>query len=239
MADRLLGVLGHQPLELDLGPLVLEEGGAGRAEHAGEFRPGIGRAHVDDPDRFDPWSRRLDAEQARGLAILDAAPEFLLRGQEQVLIERIGGYRDLDPFAAAGDDREHRQLGIGDPHVVLQLGHVFFGRPSSENDHGSMNLASNTAPVASTMPSRVAAIQRTTGCFTRRWTRGEDLAGVALEPVAIEGFGHDPELDDEVAGEVLRFDLAALFPPQAQQGGLVVAHDDPGVRAADEITAVP
>ncbi len=38
----------------------------------------------------------------------------------------------------------------------------------SENDHGSMNLASNTAPVASTMPSRVAAIQRTTGCCTRR-----------------------------------------------------------------------
>ena len=27
--DRLLGVLGHQPLELDLGPLVLEEGRAG------------------------------------------------------------------------------------------------------------------------------------------------------------------------------------------------------------------
>ena len=30
---------------------------------------------------------------------------------------------------------------------------------SSENDHGSMNLASNTAPVCSTRPSRVAAIQ--------------------------------------------------------------------------------
>ena len=39
----------------------------------------------------------------------------------------------------------------------------FSAAPSSENDHGSMNLASNTAPVPSTMPSNVAAIQRLTG----------------------------------------------------------------------------
>src|ERR1039458_9623979 len=32
VADRLLGVFGHQPLEFGLGPLMLEEGGAGRAE---------------------------------------------------------------------------------------------------------------------------------------------------------------------------------------------------------------
>jgi hypothetical protein len=46
---------------------------------------------------------------------------------------------------------------------MLELGHVLFRRPS-ENDHGSMNLASNTASGSSTMPSRVAAIQRLTGC---------------------------------------------------------------------------
>ncbi len=39
----------------------------------------------------------------------------------------------------------------------------FSAAASSENDHGSMNLASNTAPVPSTIPSRVAAIQRLTG----------------------------------------------------------------------------
>src|SRR5262249_45052762 len=38
---------------------------------------------------------------------------------------------------------------------------------SSENDHGNMNFASKTAPVCSTMPSRVATIQRITGCWTR------------------------------------------------------------------------
>lgn len=34
---------------------------------------------------------------------------------------------------------------------------------SSENDRSNVNLASNTAPVASIMPSRVAAIQRLPG----------------------------------------------------------------------------
>ena len=42
--------------------------------------------------------RRLDAEQARGLAALDAAPEFPLGGDDEVLVERIGMGRDLDPL---------------------------------------------------------------------------------------------------------------------------------------------
>ena len=49
----------------------------------------------------------------------------------------------------------------------------------------------------------------------------EDLAGIALVPVPIERFGHEAKLDDEVAGEVLRLDLAAFLPPEAEQGGLV------------------
>src|SRR5438128_1761298 len=83
--DCLLGVLRHEPLELRLGGLVLEIGLARAPEHAGEFRPGVGRAHIDDTDRFNarPW--RLGAEEARGLAALDTAPELLFRGQEDVL----------------------------------------------------------------------------------------------------------------------------------------------------------
>jgi hypothetical protein len=34
------------------------------------------------------------------------------------------------------------------------------------------------------------------------------------------------------AGQVLGLGLAALFPPEAEQGCLVVAHDDAGVGAA-------
>ena len=122
--------------------------------------------------------------------------------------------------------------------LCCSWGMYFSAAPSSENDHGSMNLASNTAPVASTMPSRVAAIQRTTGCCTRRWTPVRTWPVLRSNQTAIEGLGHDAELDDEVAGEVLGLDLAALFPPQANQGGFVIAHDDAGVRAADKRTSL-
>ena len=63
-------------------------------------------------------------------------------------------------------------------------------------------------------------------------------AAVALVPMAVERLGGGAELHDQIAGEVLRLDLAALFPPEPDQGGLVPSHDDPGVGAADEGAAV-
>src|SRR5207302_5106611 len=42
MADRLLGVLRHQPLQLGLGLLMLEIGRPGAGKDAGELGPGIG-----------------------------------------------------------------------------------------------------------------------------------------------------------------------------------------------------
>src|SRR5262245_26143174 len=59
-------------------------------------------------------------------------------------------------------------------------------------------------------------------------------AGVALIPGAIELLGCSPELHDEVAGQVLRLSVAPFLPPQAEQGGFIATHDDPGVRTADE-----
>ena len=61
-------------------------------------------------------------------------------------------------------------------------------------------------------------------------------AGIGLIPAPIKGLSRQPELYDQIAGEVLRLDLAALLPPQPDQGSLVLAHDGPGVGAA-EITA--
>jgi hypothetical protein len=90
----------------------------------------------------------------------------------------MGG--DLDPFAAAGDHRQHRGPAGHDPHIVLQLRHILLGRAFLENDQGSMNLASNTAPVASTRPSRVAPIQRTIGCRTRGDTPHSDIGSALL-----------------------------------------------------------
>src|SRR6516162_10923268 len=56
-------------------------------------------------------------------------------------------------------------------HILCwSCGMYFSAAVSSENDQGSMNLASNTAPVASTRPSSVAAIQRSTGCRIRLCT---------------------------------------------------------------------
>jgi hypothetical protein len=45
---------------------------------------------------------------------------------------------------------------------------------------------------------------------------------------------HQAELDDEVAGEVLRLCLPPFLAPEADQGCFIVAHDDAGVGAADE-----
>jgi hypothetical protein len=63
----------------------------------------------------------------RGLAALHATPKLLLGGVQEVLVERVGMHRDLDPFAAAGDHREHRRTRRDHPHVVLQLRHVLLG----------------------------------------------------------------------------------------------------------------
>src|SRR4029077_13038631 len=53
VTDRLLGILGHQALELGLGLLMLEMSLPGADEDVGKFRPGIGGGHIDDADRLD------------------------------------------------------------------------------------------------------------------------------------------------------------------------------------------
>src|SRR5216684_2413438 len=42
MPDRLLGILGHQLLQLGFRRFMIEKSCAGLAEDAGKFRPGIG-----------------------------------------------------------------------------------------------------------------------------------------------------------------------------------------------------
>ena len=66
----------------------------------------------------------------------------------------------------------------------------------------------------------------------------DSLPCVAFVPMSVESFGRHAKLDDEVSGQVLRLGLASFLAPEADQGGLIVAHDDPGIRAADERTAL-
>ena len=47
------------------------------------------------------------------------------------------------------------------------------------------------------------------------------------------------QLDDKVARKVFRLDFTAFFSPESEEGSFIVAHDDPGVRAADEVSAFP
>src|SRR5438445_9865891 len=51
--DRLLGIFRHQLLQLNFRCFMIEKSRAGLAKDAGQFRPGIGCRHVDDPDRLD------------------------------------------------------------------------------------------------------------------------------------------------------------------------------------------
>ena len=99
---------GTRPFSSALARSMLEMRIPGADENVRELRPGIGGAHINNSDRLNARLRRLDPEQGRGLAVLHTAPELPLRGDNEVLIERIGMGGDLDPFAAAGDDRQHR-----------------------------------------------------------------------------------------------------------------------------------
>ena len=62
--------------------------------------------------------------------------------------------------------------------------------------------------------------------------------GISFEPLAVEVLRDDPKLDNQVAGEVLRFDFSTLLAPEAEERGFVLPHNDPGVRTADERPAV-
>src|SRR5262249_60550933 len=63
MPDDLPGILRHQGFELALGPFVVEKGVPSVAEERGKLGPGIRRAHIDDADGLDAWTRRLGQDE--------------------------------------------------------------------------------------------------------------------------------------------------------------------------------
>src|SRR5271154_2711291 len=63
--------------------------------------------------------------------------------------ERLTGSGGRLPFGIVAGFKSESVAG-------LRRNSHFSAAASSENDHGSMNLASNTASVSSTLPSRVA-----------------------------------------------------------------------------------
>lgn len=59
-------------------------------------------------------------------------------------------------------------------------------------------------------------------------------ASIACVPAPVEVLGDNPQLDDQIVGEVLWLNLAALLSPQPNQHCLIATHDDPGIRAAEK-----
>src|ERR1700730_990955 len=121
VSDGLPGIVRHQGFEFTFGPFVVEKGAPGVAEERGKLGPGVGRAHIDDADGLDAWTRRLGQDKVGDFAGLHTAPEFLFRRHEDAEIKWVHGNRDLYPFAPASDDREHRGTQVGNPHAVLKL----------------------------------------------------------------------------------------------------------------------
>jgi hypothetical protein len=89
MADNLLCIFGHQGFQFRLGFFVLEISRLGPSKDCGKLRPGVGRADINDAHSLDRRPRRFDPEQARGLSVLDTAPELSLGRDEKVLVQRI------------------------------------------------------------------------------------------------------------------------------------------------------
>ena len=143
---------------------------------------------------------------------------------------------DLDPLSAAGDHRQHRRPGSHDPHVVLQLGHVLLGGRFLRERPGQHELGLENRP-----GGLDPAVKRGRHP-SDRWVPdlpldvGDDLTGIGLVPAPVQLLCGQAELDDKVARQVLRLDFSALFAPKPQEGALIVAHDDPGVRAADKVS---
>src|SRR6266567_8716474 len=238
VADTLLGVLREEGLEFRLGPFVFAIGLASPQEDAGELGPAVRGAHVDHPDGFDARSRRLDPEQAGRFPGFDAAPELFLGREKEVLIERVGRDGDLDPLAPTGDNRKHRHLDVGDPHIVLELWHVFFrrrllGKRPRQHEFGFEHRPGlyNDAVYGRSHPPNHRVADSALDIL-------EGLARIALEPVPIEGLSHDHELDDQVARKVQRFKFASLFAPEAQQRRVVLPKDDPGIGPANERASI-
>src|SRR5262249_58043106 len=95
--NGLLGILGHQGLELAFCPFMVEKGASGVAEEGSEFRPRIRPAHIDDADGLDARPRRLGIDEMGRFAGLHAAPELLVRRDQNAEIKWIHGDRDLYP----------------------------------------------------------------------------------------------------------------------------------------------
>jgi hypothetical protein len=119
---------------------------------------------------------------------------------------------------------------------VLQLRHVFLGRAFLRERpwQHELGLEHRITALHASIQSRAHPAQH--GVADLTLDVDDHLSGIGLIPASVQLLGRNPELHDEITGQVLRFDLAALLAPQPDQGGFLIPHDDAGVRTADEVS---
>jgi hypothetical protein len=127
---------------------------------------------------------------------------------------------------------------VGDPHIVLELGHILFGRSLLGERPGQheLGLEHRCGPLHDAVEGRRHPWNRR--MLQAALDIGDAPAGVAFVPAPVELLGGAPELHDEIASQILRLTVASFLAPEANEGGFVAAHDDPGVRAANKGTAL-
>jgi hypothetical protein len=106
----------------------------------------------------------------------------------------------------------------------------FWTAASSEKDQGSMNLASNTAPVPATIPSRVAAIQGIAECLTRRWTSSTVRPVLRSYQVRLRSSVALPSCTIRLPDRFSWPTSPRFSCQRPDEGYFVAAHNDPGVR---------
>jgi hypothetical protein len=115
---------------------------------------------------------------------------------------------------------------VSDPHVVLQLCHVFFrcsflGKIPGQHELGfeyGLQVFDNAVegcchPSNAGMPHEPLHV-------------ANGFAGIALVPGAIKFFGCLSELHEQILRQIYGCDLAALLAPEPEQIRLIAAHDD-------------
>ena len=229
MAYRLPGILRDQLFQLRLGTFMLEWAG-GSADSVRANSAQALEVLISTLRTASTGSRRFHPKQPGRLAALDASPEFLLGRQQQVLVERIGR-PSFRPSCRPGDDRQRRRPGCATHILCCSCAICFSAAASSENIQGSMNFASNMAPPGSTRPSRVAAniMDRVKH---RRWTLHHRLPGVPSYQCRFRSSVTVPSWT--IGPRTAPARPRPASPATAEPGGLVVAHDDPGIRAANK-----
>ena len=121
---------------------------------------------------------------------------------------------DLHPFAAAGNHGEDGISGCDDPHIVLQLRHVFRGGRLFRKRPRQHELAFEHRIAALDPPVKRGRHPAQCWMADPFLHIGDHVSGIGLVPASVQVFRDLAELDDEIARQIFGFDFAALLTPE-------------------------